>query len=153
MTGKNFKCIFGEGEILRFDSQIRQAFHIMDSNNIPLSYRGLTQAMKNQILQLGFEYAHSSGHTFIGKRQVIKLGLFTTNPPEPKYRVPTVIYGRKKIRYFDYDFCIAIQPRVNKFVDWTEEDNFMDYFENRTRTDCHSGNFGYHNGKVKLFDW
>jgi hypothetical protein len=156
MIGKKLKPIFGVGEITNFDPQIIKAFRIMDT----LEYfdaKYFDYDKIDEIEDLGFDHNHSSGHTFIGRRQVIKLGLFTSKPPPREYRVPTVIYSDRKVKCWDWTFAVAIQPKVNRFVDCDDEcdveEMLFEKFGNDGGTDIHEGNYGYYRNRVVLFDW
>jgi hypothetical protein len=153
--GKSLKLIYGEGEIKRIDSQIRKAFDIIDKIK-PLD-NGVSYKQRDEICKLGFRYVSSSGDTFIGDRQVIKIGYFTRRPPPLKYRVPTLIYAFDHINlnsWYD-EYALAIQPKVNlDILSRSDMASYCNYFENKlVNIDAHSGNFGVYRGKVKLFDW
>lgn len=150
---KPFKLIHGEGEIKRIDSQIREAFKVL--SKCPLRRNGVGEEVLDKICSLDFEHISSSGNTFIGKRQVIKLGLFTRRPPLPKYRVPTLIYSDRQIKATEWDwvYAIAIQPKV-ELLDDDELGSYINYFQRVMPTgDHHCGNMGLYKGKILLFDW
>lgn len=153
----DIKLIYGKGEITRIDSQIKDAFKIL--KDCKFKENGVSQKLVTKVCDLGFKHTHSSGNTFIGKRQVIKLALFTRRPPPIKYRVPTLIYAKYNItpREWDWHFVLAIQPKVD--IDTLDE---HDYKSNKWATffnkklsgvDSHGGNFGIYNKQVLLFDW
>ncbi len=152
---KELKLIYGAGEIPRIDKQIKQAFKILAE--CPFRQGGVSSNKINKICDLGFDHEHSSGETFIGERQVIKLALFTRRPPPLKYRVPTMLFTNEDIKpnNFYWDYVLAIQPKVTGLVEGEEDEvKWIDYFESKlTGTDFHAGNFGYYKGEVKLFDW
>jgi hypothetical protein len=148
----DLKLIFGVGEIKRFDKQIKDAFNILKESRF--CEGGTTTRNILRIKKLGFDHTHSSGETFIGKNQVIKMCLFTRRPPPLKYRVPTVIYAPYEItpRQWDWHFVIAIQPVID--TDEYLEDKWSNFFERKlSGVDAHGENYGLYKGEVKLFDW
>jgi hypothetical protein len=148
----SIQLIHGAGEIKRIDKQIKDAFEILKT--CQFREGGVSIKKMDKICDLGFDYNHSSGDTFIGKRQVIKMALFTRRPPPLKYRVPTMIYAPSNIsaRDWDWDFVIAIQPKVN--VDDHIDHKWGTYFSKKlVGCDAHGDNYGIYKGEVKLFDW
>jgi hypothetical protein len=153
----DIKLIYGKGEITRIDSQIKEAFKIL--KECKFIEGGVTKKSINKICDLGFDHTHSSGNTFIGKNQVIKLALFTRRPPPIKYRVPTLIYAKYNItpREWDWNFVVAIQPKVD--IDHVDEDDYESrkwskFFDRKlSGVDSHAGNFGLYKKQILLFDW
>jgi hypothetical protein len=146
------KVIFGDGEIKRFDKQIKDAFEILKT--CQLKHNGVTYNKIKSICDLGFHHNSSSGNAFLGKNQVIKIAVFTRRPPPIKYRVPTVIYAYDNIspREWDFNYIIAIQPKID--IDYHLGDKAISYFSRRLAgNDFHIDNYGLYKGEIKLFDW
>ena len=147
------QLIFGEGEIKRIDSQIKEAFKILNESTL-LVGGPLKSHIAEKIKDLGFEYTRSSGNTFIGDRQVIKIALFTRRPPPIKYRVPTLIYSDERIKNWNWVYVLAIQPKVNPTIYESDDVNYIKYLnKNLPSGDWHSGNIGKYKGQILLFDW
>lgn len=151
---KKLKLIHGDGEIKSLDKQIKDAFKLLDGKKLTSVYTN--KKLIKTIENLGFDHIHSSGYAFIGKRQVIKVGYLTRNPPPLKYRVPTLIYYYDKLRRMDYGdmHVLMIQPRVD-MGDKTDNHYIeMNRIENRlVGSDYHDDNFGIYKKQVKLIDW
>lgn len=152
----DYKIIYGGNEISKLDPQIKTAFKLITKQSFA-AFRSLNDSkIQNNICKLGFEYRHSTGHTFIGERQVIKVALFTRRPPPAKYRVPTLIYNNYNISPSQWymDVVIAIQPKVDLSVGCEDFEKWSSFFEKKlSNVDAHEGNYGIYNGKVLLFDW
>jgi hypothetical protein len=151
---EKLQLIHGEGEIKRLDKQIRDAFKLIDGEYL---YDVLHNVeLLDKIKKLGFSHIHSSGMTFIGKRQVIKVGYVTRFPPPLKYRVPTLIYYYHKLRRVDYDgaYILMIQPKVAMGSITNAQYIQMCNIEKRlSGYDYHDDNFGIYKNEVKLIDW
>jgi hypothetical protein len=151
---KKLQLIHGEGEIKRLDKQIKEAFKLLDG--VQLSGVYIDKHLVKKIKDLGFDYIHSSGATFIGKRQVIKVGYITRFPPPPKYRVPTLIYHYYNLSRKDYydTHILMIQPKVDTNVKSDEDYIEMAKIEKRlSGWDYRDDNFGIYKKEVKLIDW
>ena len=149
------KLIHGGGEIKRIDNQIREAYKLIDGNNLDIVR--LDRKMINRIKDLGFDYTSSSGATFIGDRQVIKCGLLTRTPPPLKYRVPTLFYNYERLpltkENWDWVVVLMIQPKVDTTI-YTKHVRIISDIERRlTGNDYHFDNFGIYKKQVKLIDW
>jgi hypothetical protein len=142
----NLKLIFGSGEIKRIDSQIRQAFNII--NGKELFEVKHNKSIISKIRKLGFDIEKSSGISFIGNRQIIKCSLITRRPPPIKYRVPTLIYSYDD-PYWKWDYLLLIQPKV----DITDDSISRTRFRGLVNCDIHCGNIGIYKGESVLFDW
>ena len=151
---EGFNIIAGEGEIKRFDKQIREALKVIyNSNYVSGSYH-LNRSIRDNIEDLGFISTHSSGWAFLGARQVIKIAYFCSNEfPLLKYRVPTVVLSKvkkKRIKFSD-SYHIVIQPRIKPIgLEFTYKT-----FKGKVPlgSDIHRGNAGIYRGKTVLFDW
>lgn len=158
---ERLKLIHGFGEIKKIDKQIREAFKLIDDVNVSLISVKNNYKLIDKIKDLGFKFTSSSGATFIGKSQVIKVGLVTRPPPPLKYRIPTLTYDYEErklhINNWDWVFVLMIQPKI-------DTDNFDGYSDEHTYqmgkiekkligTDFHEDNFGLYKGEVKLLDW
>jgi hypothetical protein len=75
------------------------------------------------------------------------------NLPKKKLRIPTVIYNYHEINYWDWDYVVVIQPKVDTNMDNYEKemDQFMEDYG--YMGDIHEDNFGIYRGKLKLIDW
>ena len=151
---EGFNIIAGEGEIKRFDKQIREALRVIhDSNYVSGGYH-LNLSIRDSIEDLGFSSRQSSGWAFIGARQVIKIAYFCSNDfPLLKYRVPTVVLSKvkkKRIKFSD-SYHIVIQPRIKPIDQGFTYDTFRGKVPRGS--DIHRGNAGIYRGKTVLFDW
>jgi len=151
---EGFNIVFGEEEIKRFDKQIRDALKLL--SKMKITDYCVPKSIQDKIEDLGFHHIHSTGTAYIGLRQIIKFGYLCSEPPELKYRVPTVIVSKHKgeITYED-DYHIIIQPKVvmadKSYFDKTQ--HVFEDLEYDCGSDVHRGNVGIYRGKPVLIDW
>lgn len=148
------KLIHGTNEITKISPNIQKIIDYVDNSRFSLKELiNCSELITLACRSYNFEMYTSTGIAFVGNRQVIKIGYFTRNPPNEKYRVPTVIYSINDTVEWGVDFVLAIQPKIVLITE-DEFTTIKKQFKNITRTtDIHSDNIGNYKGEFKLFDW
>lgn len=156
---KHLKLVSGHGEIKRIDGQIQKALEVMDNLLTPIIERGDDEVdmyrkllrYQDKINELGFKPCHSTGVTFLGKRQVIKFSysISICHIPPLKHRVPTLVYHFDENRWKKYNYHVTIQPKVKMFDIDTEP--WPKYLEGYG--DSHEENIAWYKNKRVLIDW
>jgi hypothetical protein len=172
---KHFKQVAGFGEIKKLDKQIVDAMELMDKMLAPLIKQILNPPIpnpkkhtpqiyesdlynkllkyENKFKRLGFYPCHSTGVTFIGHRQVIKLAYNVSSIPSKSHRIPTMVYHYDTDCWKQYQYFLTIQPKVKVIGEDNESIYKCPRAIDERYVDSHYDNLCVYGGKILLLDW